>query len=211
MTISRLVIIMSFFFLEAQVFKEFQEHTHTRKCLVFSFSLFSLLWWPHWIGLADFIERLYPSHIQHTHSSPLNLILASFEVRIFWSGCSAPPPSCRPTTQIFLLMYPGPLSFHTGIWSLDFESWALYHNLLYQGVLLSWYVGIERNGHVQTWLRSWWWPKVKPPGMEGGARKTQKKLERALWMDWMDRGGEIGQKLVGRYCPSREKLNFAKT
>lgn len=152
----------------------------------FFFALVTILDWP---------SRLYRATLSFAHPTH-TLLPPQPKTGFFWSAdflewLHSPSPSCRPTTQIFLLMYRGPLSFHTGIWSLEFESWALYHNLLYQGALLSWYVGIERNGHVQSWLRSWWWPKVKPPGMEGGARKTQKKLEQALWMDWMDRGDEI--------------------
>lgn len=102
-------------------------------------------------------------HILHILPPPLPLLLLpQSNTGFFWCVDEVfHGPSPPPHTQICLLMYQGP-SFHMGIWSLDFGLWALYRNLLYQGVLLSWYVGIERNGHVLNWLRSWWWPEVKP-------------------------------------------------
>lgn len=71
-------------------FNEFREHTHLGSLQIFPF-----FWLPQWIGMVDFVGGLYLPHIPHTLllPFPLNLILASFEVRIFWRSASKPLPA----------------------------------------------------------------------------------------------------------------------
>lgn len=106
-----------------------------------------------WQTLQDFIP----------HTPPFCVLSLFFWSADFLEKCfTAPPRPTQPTIQICPLMCRGPPAFIPGCGRSIFGSRALYRNLLYQGVLPSWYVGIERTGHVQTWLRSWCWPEVKP-------------------------------------------------